>query len=140
MCLTVVHPRRCLPLRLRLLFLSFYSSLSSPINSHFYTLIINSTFTRFHHQSNLKSISFYSRCEKIVGHGINCFINRQLIYNFPEQVCSLSPLCSMLSTLLYFSLPFLFVVLPTFYPFLSTSCPLFFLCTTSNPSVLPFVH
>ena len=23
---------------------------------------------------------------KIVGHGINCFINRQLIYNFPEQL------------------------------------------------------
>lgn len=27
-----------------------------------------------------------AKCEKIVGHGINCFINRQLIYNFPEQV------------------------------------------------------
>lgn len=27
------------------------------------------------------------KCKKIVDHGINCFINRQLIYNFPEQVC-----------------------------------------------------
>lgn len=26
------------------------------------------------------------KCEKIVGHGINCFVNRQLIYNFPEQI------------------------------------------------------
>jgi T-complex protein 1 subunit beta len=27
-----------------------------------------------------------SKVAKIVGHGINCFINRQLIYNFPEQL------------------------------------------------------
>ena len=26
------------------------------------------------------------KCEKIVGHGISCFVNRQLIYNYPEQV------------------------------------------------------
>ncbi|CAN0001288.1 unnamed protein product, partial [Sphacelaria rigidula] len=26
------------------------------------------------------------KCQKIVDHGINVFINRQLIYNFPEQV------------------------------------------------------
>lgn len=26
------------------------------------------------------------KCKKIVDHGINCFINRQLIYNFPEQI------------------------------------------------------
>jgi T-complex protein 1 subunit beta len=25
------------------------------------------------------------KCQKIVGHGINCFVNRQLIYNLPEQ-------------------------------------------------------
>lgn len=25
------------------------------------------------------------KCQKIVDHGINCFINRQLIYNLPEQ-------------------------------------------------------
>jgi len=25
------------------------------------------------------------KCEKILSHGINCFINRQLIYNLPEQ-------------------------------------------------------
>ncbi len=26
------------------------------------------------------------RCQKIISHGINCFINRQLIYNFPEEI------------------------------------------------------
>jgi hypothetical protein len=26
------------------------------------------------------------KCEKIIGHGINCFINRQLIYNYPEEI------------------------------------------------------
>lgn len=28
------------------------------------------------------------KCQKIVDHGINCFINRQLIYNLPEQFFS----------------------------------------------------
>ena len=27
-----------------------------------------------------------AKVAKIVGHGISCFINRQLIYNYPEQV------------------------------------------------------
>uniref|UniRef100_A0A7S0R0V6 CCT-beta n=1 Tax=Chlamydomonas leiostraca TaxID=1034604 RepID=A0A7S0R0V6_9CHLO len=27
-----------------------------------------------------------AKCEKIIDHGINCFINRQLIYNFPEEI------------------------------------------------------
>jgi T-complex protein 1 subunit beta len=27
----------------------------------------------------------YAKCDKIIAHGINCFINRQLIYNLPEQ-------------------------------------------------------
>lgn len=27
-----------------------------------------------------------AKVAKIVGHGINCFINRQLIYNYPEQL------------------------------------------------------
>lgn len=27
-----------------------------------------------------------AKCEKIVAHGINCFVNRQLIYNLPEQI------------------------------------------------------
>jgi len=27
-----------------------------------------------------------AKCKKIVEHGINCFINRQLIYNLPEQI------------------------------------------------------
>jgi T-complex protein 1 subunit beta len=26
------------------------------------------------------------KVDKIIGHGINCFINRQLIYNYPEQL------------------------------------------------------
>lgn len=26
------------------------------------------------------------KCERIISHGINCFVNRQLIYNFPEQI------------------------------------------------------
>lgn len=26
------------------------------------------------------------KCMKIVEHGVNCFINRQLIYNFPESI------------------------------------------------------
>jgi len=26
------------------------------------------------------------KCQKIVDHGINCFVNRQLIYNLPEQI------------------------------------------------------
>jgi len=26
------------------------------------------------------------KCKKIVDHGINCFVNRQLIYNLPEQI------------------------------------------------------
>lgn len=26
------------------------------------------------------------KCNKIISHGINCFINRQLIYNFPEEI------------------------------------------------------
>lgn len=25
------------------------------------------------------------KCQKIINHGINCFVNRQLIYNRPEQ-------------------------------------------------------
>lgn len=26
------------------------------------------------------------KCQKIIDHGVNCFINRQLIYNYPEQI------------------------------------------------------
>jgi T-complex protein 1 subunit beta len=26
------------------------------------------------------------KCEKIMAHGINCFVNRQLIYNFSEEI------------------------------------------------------
>uniref|UniRef100_A0A7S1HX66 CCT-beta n=1 Tax=Eutreptiella gymnastica TaxID=73025 RepID=A0A7S1HX66_9EUGL len=27
-----------------------------------------------------------TKCQKIIDHGINCFINRQLIYNYPEEL------------------------------------------------------
>merc|ERR1719408_967725 len=27
-----------------------------------------------------------NKCQKIIDHGISCFVNRQLIYNFPEQI------------------------------------------------------
>ena len=27
-----------------------------------------------------------AKCKKIIDHGIGCFVNRQLIYNFPEQI------------------------------------------------------
>ena len=27
-----------------------------------------------------------AKCAKICDHGINCFINRQLIYNYPEEI------------------------------------------------------
>lgn len=26
------------------------------------------------------------KCGLIIDHGINCFVNRQLIYNFPEEI------------------------------------------------------
>ena len=26
------------------------------------------------------------KVDKIIAHGINCFVNRQLIYNFPEEL------------------------------------------------------
>ena len=32
-----------------------------------------------------------NKCEKIINHGVNVFVNRQLIYNFPEQVRQLAP-------------------------------------------------
>jgi len=34
-----------------------------------------------------------AKVEKIKNHGINVFINRQLIYNYPEQVRSLGRTC-----------------------------------------------
>jgi T-complex protein 1 subunit beta len=27
-----------------------------------------------------------AKCGRIISHGINCFVNRQLIYNFPEEI------------------------------------------------------
>ena len=32
-----------------------------------------------------------AKCDKIIAHGCNVFVNRQLIYNYPEQVGFLSP-------------------------------------------------
>lgn len=36
-----------------------------------------------------------NKCKKIIDHGINCFINRQLIYNFPEQIFTESGVISI---------------------------------------------
>eukprot|EP01129_Flabellula_baltica_P000418 TRINITY_DN10436_c0_g1_i1.p1 TRINITY_DN10436_c0_g1~~TRINITY_DN10436_c0_g1_i1.p1 ORF type:complete len:544 (-),score=168.08 TRINITY_DN10436_c0_g1_i1:34-1665(-) len=36
-----------------------------------------------------------SKCQKIVDHGINCFINRQLIYNLPEQFFADNGICAI---------------------------------------------
>lgn len=38
----------------------------------------------FSRESDLRRMT--DKCEKILAHGINCFINRQLIYNLPEQI------------------------------------------------------
>lgn len=32
------------------------------------------------------------KVDKILAHGMNCFINRQLIYNYPEQVWNRDPM------------------------------------------------
>jgi T-complex protein 1 subunit beta len=34
------------------------------------------------------------KCEKILAHGINCFINRQLIYNYPEEIFADAGACA----------------------------------------------
>ena len=31
-------------------------------------------------------MKFFQQVAKIVGHGVNAFVNRQLIYNFPEEL------------------------------------------------------
>jgi T-complex protein 1 subunit beta len=36
-----------------------------------------------------------NKCKKIIDHGISCFINRQLIYNFPEQIFTEAGLVSI---------------------------------------------
>jgi len=36
-----------------------------------------------------------AKCEKILGHKINCFINRQLIYNLPEQFFTDHGVCAI---------------------------------------------
>lgn len=33
-----------------------------------------------------EKIKMRNKVEKIIGHGINCFVNRQLIYNYPEEL------------------------------------------------------
>lgn len=33
-----------------------------------------------------EKVKMKEKCEKIAGFGINCFVNRQLIYNYPEQI------------------------------------------------------
>ena len=34
-----------------------------------------------------------TKCQKIIDHGINCFINRQLIYNYPEELFAQGSMC-----------------------------------------------
>jgi len=36
-----------------------------------------------------------AKCNKILNHGINCFINRQLIYNFPEEIFTAGKIMSI---------------------------------------------
>merc|ERR1711998_704138 len=36
-----------------------------------------------------------NKCQKILNHGINCFINRQLIYNFPEEIFTAGKIMSI---------------------------------------------
>ena len=69
----LITPQVTLPLSPLITILNGQSPtpLSHPIPSHHFLILLS---------------FFIWRCEKIVGHGINCFINRQLIYNFPEQV------------------------------------------------------
>merc|ERR1712113_32786 len=33
-----------------------------------------------------EKLKMEAKCNKIISHGINCFINRQLIYDYPEQI------------------------------------------------------
>ena len=33
-----------------------------------------------------EKLKMKEKCDKIMSHNINCFINRQLIYNYPEQM------------------------------------------------------
>jgi T-complex protein 1 subunit beta len=35
-----------------------------------------------------EKLKMKAKCEKIISHGINCFINRQLIYDYPEFILS----------------------------------------------------
>jgi len=35
------------------------------------------------------------KCKKIIDHGITCFINRQLIYNYPESIFTDAGICSI---------------------------------------------
>ena len=35
------------------------------------------------------------KCKKIIDYGINCFINRQLIYNYPESIFTDAGVCSI---------------------------------------------
>ena len=34
-----------------------------------------------------------AKCQKIIDHGINVFINRQLIYDYPEEVGAFNSCC-----------------------------------------------
>ena len=47
------------------------------------------------------------KVDKILAHGISCFINRQLIYNYPEQVHWYIMPCFFINSFLFSSLPML---------------------------------
>lgn len=34
---------------------------------------------------NLVQAKMIAKCDKIIAHGVNVFVNRQLVYNLPEQ-------------------------------------------------------
>lgn len=51
----------------------------------------------------------WAKTQKIVDHGINCFINRQLIYNLPEEYFASKGIMSI-GIFIYF-----FIVTKLFY-------------------------
>eukprot|EP01132_Coremiostelium_polycephalum_P004679 gene4679-5845_t len=47
--------------------------------------IVVDSMTELSKLEDAEKAKMLAKCKKIVDHGINCFINRQLIYNLPEQ-------------------------------------------------------
>lgn len=61
-----------------------------------------------------------AKCKKILSHGVNCFINRQLIYNFPEQVHH----TTLLPSTFHQNIDLLSVLLAKLFPSLTPLPPL----------------